>query len=329
MYHYKTNAIFATPITGLDLETILVAYKKNVKYLVSKGFKSKLNVMDNQATKAIKAYLTPQESILQPVKPGNHCVNAAERAIQTFKNRFIGALGTTNVNFPVQLWDKMATQVQDAINLVRRSRIDPTKSAYEVLEGPYDWNRYPLAPLGIKAIIYKDANTRASWAPHRLGAWLLGPSKDHYQCNLYYVPETRGYHVSGFANLFPQHCIVPAFTPTTHVQELADELQTTLVAMRRKRRTKNVLQTLAKHMHAYVSSEPMPLPEHQVEQRVDKQRVLDIPTPPVSPKIEKVGVAHRTGLVNNPTLTRVLQSAARSHLRSTCANTPGVITPIY
>ena len=185
MYHHGTNAIFAMPIPSLNSNSILVAYKKNFEYLVSKGYKPKINIMDNQATKAIHLYLTPQECKLQLVKPGNHCVNAAKRAIQTFKNRFIGALGTTNVNFPIHLWDKMAPQVQDAINLVCRPHISPNKSVYEALEGPYDWNWYPLAPLDTKTVIYEDAEWCASWAPHGLDAWLLGPSKDHYRRNLY------------------------------------------------------------------------------------------------------------------------------------------------
>jgi hypothetical protein len=53
--------------------------------------------MDNQATRAIKEYLITQNCALQLVEPHNHRVNAAERAIQTFKNRFIGALGTTDI----------------------------------------------------------------------------------------------------------------------------------------------------------------------------------------------------------------------------------------
>jgi hypothetical protein len=121
MYHYETNAILATPIPGLDSESILDAYKKNFEFLVSKGYTPKINVMDNQATKAIKLYLTPQQCCLQLVKPGNHRVNAAEQAIQTFKNIFIGALGTTDVEFPIQLWDKLAPQMQDSINLLQHS----------------------------------------------------------------------------------------------------------------------------------------------------------------------------------------------------------------
>jgi hypothetical protein len=118
MYHYETNAIFATFIPGLDLPSILDAYKKNFEYLIKKGYKLKLNVMDNQATKIIKAYLTQHLVSLQLFEPHNHWVNAAEQAIQTLKNRFIGALSTTDADFPIQLWDKLAPQVQDSINLL-------------------------------------------------------------------------------------------------------------------------------------------------------------------------------------------------------------------
>ncbi len=71
--------------------------------LKTKGFKPKLNVMDNQATKHIKKFLTENECKLQLVEPHNHRVNAAERAIQTFKDALIVALATTESNFPLQL----------------------------------------------------------------------------------------------------------------------------------------------------------------------------------------------------------------------------------
>ena len=176
--------------------------------------------MDNQATKVIKAYLTTQRVSLQLVEPHNHHVNAAERAIQTFKNCFIGALGTTDADFPILLWKKLTSQVQDSINLLRRSRINPAVSAYEILEGPYDWNRYPMAPLGT-TIIFED----------------LGPSKDHYRCHLYYVPKTKGYRVSGSAELFPQHCIAPLYSHETHVTELVEEIKTTIPRLSRRART--------------------------------------------------------------------------------------------
>ena len=120
--------------------------------------------MDNQATKHIKQFLTENECRLQLVEPHNHRVNAAEHAIQTFKDAFIAALATTDSNFPLQLWDKLTPQVQDMLNMMRASRVDPTKLAYKVMNGPYNWNHYPLAPLGCKAVVYEDGDTQGLWA---------------------------------------------------------------------------------------------------------------------------------------------------------------------
>jgi hypothetical protein len=140
MYHNESNAIFAIPIAGLDNVTIFEAYKKKFDELTKKVLKVKLNIMDNQATKHIKKFLTKEQCKLQLVEPHNHRMNEAERAIQTWKDAFIAMLATTNQDFPIQLWDRMVPQVQDALNLLRASQIDPAKSAYEVLNGPYDWN---------------------------------------------------------------------------------------------------------------------------------------------------------------------------------------------
>jgi hypothetical protein len=59
--------------------------------------------MDNQASKVIKKYLTMNQCNNLLVEANNHRVNAAERAIQTFKVHFISALATTDSKFPLQL----------------------------------------------------------------------------------------------------------------------------------------------------------------------------------------------------------------------------------
>ena len=102
----------------------------------------------------------------------------------------------------------------------------PGTSEYEALNGPYHWGRYPLAPIGCKAIIYEAPTVRGSWASRGTDAWYLDPSKDHYRCNLYYVPEMQAYRISGSAELFPQHCQVPNLSPYEHLRALTDELQT-------------------------------------------------------------------------------------------------------
>jgi hypothetical protein len=170
LYHYESNAILGTPIAGLDNISIFEVYKEKFENLAEKGFKPKLNVMDNQATKHIKKILNKNECKLQLVEPHNHRVNAAEHAIQTFKDAFIAALATTDSNFPLQLWDRLMPQVQDTLNMMHTPRINPAILAYEALNGPYDWNRYPLAPLGCKAVAYENGDTRGLWASRGVDA---------------------------------------------------------------------------------------------------------------------------------------------------------------
>jgi hypothetical protein len=194
IYHYKANAILAKPISGLDNISIFNAYKIQFEDLTSKDFKPKINIMDNHATKHIKAFLTEQQCKLQLVEPHNHRMNAVERATQAFKDAFIAVLATTNSDFPLQLWDKIMPQVQDTLNLMRASWVNPAISVYELLNGLYDTNQYHLALLGCKAVVYKDGNTRQAWALQGVNGWYLGPSMDHYyRCDLYYIPKTRAY----------------------------------------------------------------------------------------------------------------------------------------
>ncbi len=223
LYHYEANAILGTPIAGVEDISIFEAYKKQFENLAEKGFTPKLYVMDNQATKRVKKFLTQNKCKLELVEPHNHRVNAAECAIQTFKNAFIAALATTDSNFPLQLWDQLTPQVQDTLNMMHASRINPAVLAYEALHGPYNWSRYPLAPLGCKAVVHENGDTQGLWASRGVDAWYLGPSQDHYRCDFYYIPKMRAYWISGSAELFPQHCQLPDMTPHQHLQELTNE----------------------------------------------------------------------------------------------------------
>ncbi len=160
LYHYELNAILVKAIANVDDHSIYEAYKEVFESLEAKGYTPKMNLMDNQATKFIKKFLTKKECNLQVVEPHNHCVNAAKQAIQTFKDAFIAALATTDRDFPLQLWDKLAPQVQDTLNLLQELQINLTILAYEALNGPYNWNWYPLAPPGCKAVIYEAPAVR-------------------------------------------------------------------------------------------------------------------------------------------------------------------------
>ncbi len=104
-------------------------------------------------------------------------------------------------------------------------------SAYEALHGPYDWNRFPLAPIGCKAIIYKSPNARGLWGTQGTDTWYLSLSVDHYRYNHYFVPKTQAYRISGSAKLLPQHCQVPFMSVKNQLKELTQEMVSTLTTM--------------------------------------------------------------------------------------------------
>ena len=55
----------------------------------------------------------------------------------------------------------ITAQALITLNILRKSRIDPTKSAYEQFHGKkYDWNAFSLEYPGTRAAIYEDAITR-------------------------------------------------------------------------------------------------------------------------------------------------------------------------
>jgi hypothetical protein len=81
---FIVHAILVKAIANVEDHSIFAAYKEIFETLEAKGYTPNMNVMNNQATKYIKTFLTEKECDLQLVEPHNHRVNDAERAIQTF-----------------------------------------------------------------------------------------------------------------------------------------------------------------------------------------------------------------------------------------------------
>ena len=130
------------------------------------GLHPRLNVTDNQAARPLKAYLKTKECKWQSVEPHNHRVNAAERAIQTFKNHLISGMYCTDSEWPLQLWHQLTNQALITLNVCRTSRKHPQKSAYHSFHGhPYDWNKHPMAPPGTRAVVYLSPTGRPSLGP--------------------------------------------------------------------------------------------------------------------------------------------------------------------
>ena len=132
-----------------------------------------------------------ENETFQLVLPHLHRRNAAERAIQTFKNHFIAGIVSTHKYFPLQLWCRLLPQAIVTLNLLRPSRINPTLSAHVQLHGLFDFNATPFAPPGTKVIVNLKRTIRKRWAPRGQDGWYIDRAKDNYRCYNIYIQETR------------------------------------------------------------------------------------------------------------------------------------------
>jgi hypothetical protein len=108
--------------------------------------------------------------------------------------------------------------------MLRRSRINPKLSAYAVLEGNWNFNKTPLAPIGTKALVFLPPKNRKSFQTHALDAFYTGPAKMHYRSYKFFIPETHGYRIASTAKFFPAHCKMPAIEPDDTVRLAAQDL---------------------------------------------------------------------------------------------------------
>jgi len=273
-------------------------FQKVFETLEDRGMKSTLNITDNQAVKPMKAFLARKDCKWQFVEPSNHHVNVAERAIQTFTNHFISGLCATNKNWPFQLWDQLTHQATSKLNLLRTSRIDPTKLAYEQTHGAkYNWNTHHMTPPGTRAIMYEAPASRASWGPRDTDAWCCGPELYHYWNCKFYVPETRSYRTSGSFDLFLQHCLLPEFTLKQHANEVHGELIDAIQKLEAPAK-KLILTKLATALQSLsAANDPQPI-----------QRVAVPETTEDEPSIQRVNPSPIITMSTNPTAPRTLKA---------------------
>ncbi len=167
---------------------------------------------------------------------------------------------------------------------------------------------------------YEAPAVRGSWTLRGTDAWCLDPSKDHYRCNLYYVPETKVYRISGLAELFPQHCQVPNLSSREHLRALTEELETTATTVKETPKGKAMIRHLRKHLDDLINRTAQTPPE---------QRVSAADTHiPNEPSIQRVTQAPAIMKTSNPTAKRHLILTKRSHKRQTRNNTPGAVPMI-
>ena len=314
----------------------LRAYTKLHQHLVDRGLKPCLQKLDNEASTALKRFMTQQGIDFQLVPPHVHRRNSAERAIQTFKNHFIAGLCSTDKAFPMHLWDRLLAQAATTLNLLRTSRINPGLSTYAPLEGAFDYNRTPMAPPGTRVVAHETPTQRRTWAPHGVDGWYIGRSPEHYRCYRIYVTTTAGERDVETVEFFPTQSKMPntssADAAIIAAQELIHALQNPAPATPFANMGNDRLQALRHLAQIFHSALPNAQPaaasprvQVQPAPRVQAQPSPRVPTPtslrvpaPTSPRVP----THPS-----PRVTRAQANQPRYPTRAHSANHVATMPP--
>lgn len=296
--HHDTGYIHVLPMSTRSNSSYIEVYRAAIQFFWSCGHKPQFQRMDNEASAdVIKLVQSTFNITVELAAPGNHRTLQAERAIATFKNHFISTLGTVHPNFPLNLWEHLLPQALATLNMMRVCPIKPTISAYEAMCGPYNFNRYPLVPLGMAVLIFEAPKTqRSTWAPHGVPGYYLGPSMPHYRCYRVWSSDTQAARVTDTLSWHPRAVHMPGSQPSAliaasvaHLIATLQRLQDSDPALAHILPNVNFHLEQLQQVYSSVNNSTRELPDFQrvlprevVPAVVDPQRV-------VAPSVEAIG----------------------------------------
>ena len=179
--HSESNAILVRPFQSKHDSHRIAAYNAMYSRLAALHATPDVHILDNEASAAFRKAITDNGCKYQLVPPHVHRRNRAERAIRTFKDHFLAILAGVAPTYPRDRWDLLLPQAELTLNLLRPS-LNPTRSAWESLFGPFNFDATPLGPAGCRVLIHSKAAIRRSWENRCHEGFYLGPTLQHYRC---------------------------------------------------------------------------------------------------------------------------------------------------
>jgi hypothetical protein len=221
---YDSNSMLHCPLKTKTGAEIKRGWTTTHEKLASGGNQPKPHILDNEASADLKKALKKHGLEHQLVPPHLHRRNAAERAIQTWKNHFLAILATCDPEFPVSEWDRFLFQAELTLNLLCNSRVNPKLSAHACLFGNFDFNKTPLAPPGTRTMVHLKPDQRASWAYHGEEGWYVGPSIEHCRCVKCCLPSTARVRDVDTLQFFPKKIPFPKTSTEDCLKQAASDI---------------------------------------------------------------------------------------------------------
>jgi hypothetical protein len=170
-------------------------------------------------------FFTAQNIDYQLVPPHCHRRNAAERAMRTFKEHFVSGISSVDPSFPMHLWDRLLSQAEITLNLLRTSRLHPQLSAAAHYHGLVNYNKTAFAPPVCKIIAHEKPGKRRTWDPHGQDGYSLGPAMHRYRCQNVYISTTASDRIVDTLEFFPHNYQMPQLSSTDRLLMAAKDMK--------------------------------------------------------------------------------------------------------
>jgi hypothetical protein len=144
------------------------------------GLIPKHQILNNQASAEYKAAIKASGMTYELVPPEEHQHNMAEKAIQTFKDHFVGVLSGCAPSMPINLWCQLLPQVEWQLLLLQQSCAHPNLLVYAHIYKHHDYNKHPFIPINMEALVHDKPHKRRTYAEHCTKTFVLGTSTKHY-----------------------------------------------------------------------------------------------------------------------------------------------------
>jgi hypothetical protein len=266
-YHYDGNVVMGQALKNRKASTITTAWQTMQDTFSKAGTAPHTWVMDNEISDEFTSALTTNNVAFQLVPPHTHRRNLAERAIQTWKNHFKAGLASVDPKFPLSEWDRLISQANITLNLLRTARVNPKLSAYAYIFGEFNFSATPLAPPGTKIVAHIKSDQRRTWELNGETGWYVGPSLNHYRCVQCYFPRTRTVRDCDTVTFFPSNIPFPDIRLDDFLRQAASDIITILTqpqspttpTLQAGDPVRNALLTLATQLKR-IDNIPEPLP---------------------------------------------------------------------
>ena len=147
LFEVDSNNILIEAMKSWTAGNMILAYQTLIDRLKEKGIQPMMHVLDNECSAEVTMAIKRNGMKYQHVPPHDHRRNIAEKAIQVFKDHFVSVLCGTDKNFPLQLWCQILRHAEHQLNLLQKSRVTPSVSAFAHMYGQHDYDAQPFAIL--------------------------------------------------------------------------------------------------------------------------------------------------------------------------------------